>query len=81
MINKIVCQGKLPCFLPASYCPRSAGGGGGGGGEGGGGGYSRESLNKMSKFLLFAGAGAVVSNDICAYYIESDNTSLLFCVM
>ena len=64
MINKIVCQGKLQCFLPASYCPRSAVGVGGGG-------VSRESLNKMSKFLLFAGARAVVSNDICAYYIES----------
>ena len=72
MINKIVCQGKLPCFYQLLTVPAVRGGGGGG---------SRESLNKMSKFLLFAGAGAVVANDICAYYIESDNTSIHFCVM
>ena len=78
MINKIVCQEKLPCFYQLLTVPAVRGWGGGGGG---GGGYSRESLNKMSKFLLFAGTGAVVSNHICAYYIESDNTSILFCVM
>ena len=74
MINKSL-PGKTAMFFTSFLLSPQCGGGGGGGG------YSRESLNKMSKFLLFAGAEAVVSNDICAYYIESVNTSILFCVM